>query len=268
MGVAITQHTNPSAHTPPALVLNLTPFCATLFSRLSTRCCVTAPSSTTAAAASAAPAPAMPNPAQIALAAARNLGMPTALPGQQAPGALSGLGGGAGFQANPQLLAQVMRTAQQQAGNPGQCKRGFCVVVGGRRVLCVWCIFVCVLCVRQTRGCWEGFRGVDEPQPLACGSVLVCLALVWLGGFVTSLNVVVAFHCFRGTMGRSSPRILCGTTTWLCVVSLPSKFGLHAVPCLCTTIFSAASCVKLYSRPLRSPPAPRASPAVWHMSVT
>eukprot|EP00752_Nemacystus_decipiens_P017920 g16063.t2 len=78
-----------------------------------------APSSTTAAAASAAPAQAMPNPAQIALAAARNLGMPTALPGQAA-GALSGLGGGAGFQANPQLLAQVMRTAQQQAGNPGQ----------------------------------------------------------------------------------------------------------------------------------------------------
>ena len=214
----------------------------------------------------------MPNPAQIALAAARNLGMPTALPGQQAPGALSGLGGGAGFQANPQLLAQVMRTAQQQAGNPGQCKRGGCVVVGGRRVLCVWCIFVCVLCVRQTRGCWKGFRGVDEPQPLACGSVLVCLALVWLGGLVTSLNVVVAFHCFRGTICgwvppvcRDAPGLVfCVALRHGCVLSLcPASLLVYYC-----TIFSAASCVKLYSRPLRSPPAPRASPAVWHMSVT
>lgn len=73
----------------------------------------------------------MPNPAQIALAAARNLGMPTALPGQAA-GALSGLGGGAGFQANPQLLAQVMRTAQQQAGNPGQCERYIALFCRGR----------------------------------------------------------------------------------------------------------------------------------------
>lgn len=102
-----------------------------------------APSSTTAAAASAAPAQAMPNPAQIALAAARNLGMPTALPGQAA-GALSGLGGGAGFQANPQLLAQVMRSAQQQAGNPGQCEwASGALFVVGKRIICA----VQVLCV-------------------------------------------------------------------------------------------------------------------------
>ncbi|CAM9591014.1 unnamed protein product [Ectocarpus sp. 12 AP-2014] len=81
-----------------------------------------APSSTTAPAAAAAAAPAAGlNPAQIALAAARNLGVPSALPGQAA-GGLSGLGaaGAGGFQANPQLLAQVMRSAQQQAGTPGQ----------------------------------------------------------------------------------------------------------------------------------------------------
>ncbi|CAM9584443.1 unnamed protein product [Ectocarpus sp. 13 AM-2016] len=80
-----------------------------------------APSSTTAPAAAAAAPAAGLNPAQIALAAARNLGVPSALPGQAA-GGLSGLGaaGAGGFQANPQLLAQVMRSAQQQAGTPGQ----------------------------------------------------------------------------------------------------------------------------------------------------
>ncbi|CAM9534999.1 unnamed protein product [Ectocarpus sp. 12 AP-2014] len=80
-----------------------------------------APSSTTAPAAAAAAPAAGLNPAQIALAAARNLGVPSALPGQAA-GGLSGLGaaGAGGFQANPQLLAQVMRSAQQQVGTPGQ----------------------------------------------------------------------------------------------------------------------------------------------------
>lgn len=53
------------------------------------------------------------NPAQIAMAAARNLGVHSALPAQ-AGQALSGLGGGAGYQANPQLLAQLMRPAHQQ----------------------------------------------------------------------------------------------------------------------------------------------------------
>ncbi len=80
-----------------------------------------APSSTTAAAAAAAvPAQTALNPSQIALAAARNLGVPSALPGQAA-GGLAGLGAAAGLQSNPQLLAQVMR-AQQQTGNPGQCE--------------------------------------------------------------------------------------------------------------------------------------------------
>jgi len=47
--------------------------------------------------------------------------VPSALPGQAA-GGLAGLGAAAGLQSNPQLLAQVMRTAQQQGGNPGQCE--------------------------------------------------------------------------------------------------------------------------------------------------
>lgn len=82
----------------------------------------TAPSSTTAAAAATVvPAQTALNPSQIALAAARNLGVPSALPGQAA-GGLAGLGAAPGLQSNPQLLAQVMRTAQQQAGNPGQCE--------------------------------------------------------------------------------------------------------------------------------------------------
>ncbi|CAN0176940.1 unnamed protein product [Pylaiella littoralis] len=75
-----------------------------------------APSSTTAAAAPGALAQTMLNPSQIALAAARNLGMPSALPAQAA----GGLGASAGYQANPQLLAQVMRTAQQQQAAQGQ----------------------------------------------------------------------------------------------------------------------------------------------------
>ncbi|CAM9858846.1 unnamed protein product [Ascophyllum nodosum] len=60
------------------------------------------------------------NPAQIALAAARNLGMPSALPAQAAAQALSGLGGGGGYQANPQLLAQLMKTPQNPSAS--QCK--------------------------------------------------------------------------------------------------------------------------------------------------
>lgn len=54
------------------------------------------------------------NPAQIALAAARNLGVPSALPSQAVGQALGG------YQANPQLLAQLMRPQQQ---NVGQCER-------------------------------------------------------------------------------------------------------------------------------------------------
>lgn len=60
------------------------------------------------------------NPAQIALAAARNLGMSSALPAQAAAQALSGLGGAAGYQANPQLLAQLMKSPQNP--NAGQCE--------------------------------------------------------------------------------------------------------------------------------------------------
>lgn len=68
---------------------------------------------------SALPGPGMLNPAQIALAAARNLGVHSALPSQAAAQALSGMGGGAGYQANPQLLAQLMRPAQAA---PAQCE--------------------------------------------------------------------------------------------------------------------------------------------------
>lgn len=93
----------------------------------------------------------MPNPAQIALAAARNLGMPTALPGQAA-GAVGGLGGAAGFQANPQLLAQVMRTAQQQPGNPGQCKRR-CLCHGGINVYHACETRACMLAGRSGCDC-------------------------------------------------------------------------------------------------------------------
>ena len=53
-----------------------------------------------------------------------------------------------------------------------------------------------------------------------------------------------------------------------CLSAQQVWFACGAVLVYYCTIFSAASCVKLYSRPLRSPPAPRASPAVWHMSVT
>lgn len=60
------------------------------------------------------------NPAQIALAAARNLGMSGALPAQAAAQALSGLGGAAGYQANPQLLAHLMKSPQNP--NAGQCE--------------------------------------------------------------------------------------------------------------------------------------------------
>lgn len=173
----------------PILFLHvLLPFDPLLSRRLA------APSSTTAAAAaaaaSAAPAQAMPNPAQIALAAARNLGMPTALPGQAA-GALSGLGGGgAGFQANPQLLAQVMRSAQQQAGNPGQqCEWGGRCAFWFRRVMweggpstgCLLCVGEGALGMACLKACLNSRVTIlfdlvlDMCELVAAGDVCVCV---------------------------------------------------------------------------------------------
>lgn len=93
--------------------------------RMFCRCLVNVLLSHTTAPSSTAPAASLPlqgqlNPAQIAMAAARNLGVHSALPAQPAAG-LAGFGAGAAFQSNPQLLAQLMRPAQQQA-TPGQCK--------------------------------------------------------------------------------------------------------------------------------------------------
>lgn len=79
------------------------------------------------------------NPSQIALAAARNLGVYSALPAQQQQQqqhlqqqqqSMSSFGGAAlgGPQSNPQLLAQLLRTGgqQQQAGQAGQCECAMC----------------------------------------------------------------------------------------------------------------------------------------------
>lgn len=76
-----------------------------------------APSSTTAPAAPTnayLPVQGQMNPAQIALAAARNLGVHSALPSPAGAQAL------AGYQANPQLLAQLMRSPQ--AAQQTQCR--------------------------------------------------------------------------------------------------------------------------------------------------
>ena len=106
------------------------------------------------------------NPAQIAMAAARNLGVHSALPAQTAQ-ALSGLGGGAGYQANPQLLAQLMRPQQQQQQQqnqqqaaPAQC--GFLVegLSGGGADICVCVVILVVLVTEGSRGRgWKGWLG-------------------------------------------------------------------------------------------------------------
>lgn len=89
----------------------------------------TAPSSTTTPAAAAPgflPIQGQMNPAQIALAAARNLGVHSALPSTAGAQAI------AGYQANPALLAQLMRPPQSAAQPQCKCLKSFRFSLGGR----------------------------------------------------------------------------------------------------------------------------------------
>lgn len=158
---------------------------------------IAAPSSTTAAAAPGALAQTMLNPSQIALAAARNLGMPSALPAQAA----GGLGASAGYQANPQLLAQVMRTAQQQQAAQGQCERllarahGVCGEGGARKGP------TCVGCTSYLFGEKSGWSS-KSPKVVVCVGLLVFRFTVsradwwWLLPPVTSVESVPFWTSF------------------------------------------------------------------------